>query len=1269
MSNKPKSKRERIKGWFRGLRVSSSSSASESVAPLPSGSLLSVASEPVHRTREVGSTCEENTTPLAGHDLATLQTQPAPSITSAHRLGPAPSSPRNDTPIPTTATLVAQAVGTAGSEPGPPTAMLNPPTEGSSLQADEAPAPSATSEPTPGMNKAWEALRWSLKKLADTSRAVAPIADAAKVILDCFDTIEAAAKNQEDYQELAAELNSLSETLADQVDKMPSEAVSKCVSGVARGIARQAEEIKNKAERGSERRLWAASSDEEDVVRRYRRIQSLFRQLQANLSMNTWSNTHDLLVDARLQALGPERQATYNSALSTTVGRRTCTKHTRTKVLSDLVSWVYDKNAPAVYWMNGMAGTGKTTIAYSFCEWLEQHDLLAGSFFCTRTSASCKDVARIIPTVVYQLARYSASFQNVLYDILSADPDVGSKSIPNQIESLLKESVQKTLSKPNGTMLDHLVIVIDALDECDDQNGVTILLDKLFELMPQLPLKVFMTSRPEPGIGSKMSAHPGLRQVIRLHDIETSMVRADIELYLKEELGFMSPGLSAEDLEQLVQRSGVLFIYAATLVRYIKPQGQPINSHKRLQSLLNLSSGTGKQHAPIDRLYMAILVAIFENSEREEDEIADIRAVLRTVLFAQEPISVPTIAKLAGIDDHTRVDDALSPLWSVLHLSESGLVSTLHASFPDFIFDQKRSADYFCDVNEHGAELTKRCFGVMKDELRFNICDLPSSFIPDEKVDDLQDRIKKNISASLAYACNYWTTHASLVKMPGEVTVEVQEFFGRRLLFWMEVMSLRQRLLVGLDGLRRVKQWLTRTGPTLSTLRPLIEDAINFYTSYTASPASGCTPHIYISLLPFCPRSSSVYTRYWPRMQGLLYLRGSLMDRRETAALATWDIGSPVFPVAYSPDGSRVAVGCSNGSVSIRNAYDGTLLVGPLQGHTKAVRSVVFSGDGRLVASGSHDRTIRVWDVRSGSLITDPFHGHTDTVNSISFSPDSTRIVSGSDDTTIRVWRATDGALIMDPLQGHTDAIYCVTFSPDGTLIASASHDKTIQLWHSHDGTPAASPLLGHTDPVNCVTFTPDGTRLVSASYDCTVRVWRVSDGSAVTGPFQGHTNWVTSVAVSGDGTLVASGSYDKTVRVWRLDDGTLAAGPFAGHTGAIWSVVYAPDGTRVISGSEDRTMRVWNVREGLVATASSDLPLSEFKWLCFSPDGAHVVTESYDNGIQMWSVTDGTCQPGSVDMRPPSPRLHMSSPDGLYTAQTDEDGDLVQVPPSMEAQ
>ncbi|CCO38159.1 hypothetical protein BN14_12324 [Rhizoctonia solani AG-1 IB] len=90
--------------------------------------------------------------------------------------------------------------------------------------------------------------------------------------------------------------------------------------------------------------------------------------------------------------------------------------------------------------------------------------------------------------------------------------------------------------------------------------------------------------------------------------------------------------------------------------------------------------------------------------------------------------------------------------------------------------------------------------------------------------------------------------------------------------------------------------------------------------------------------------------------------------------------------------------------------------------------------------------------------------------------------------------------------------------------------------------------------------------------------------------------------------------------------------------------------------------MRAWNVREGLVPAAFDHPPLSKFKSLCFSSDGAHVVTESYHNGIQMWSVADGTCQPASVDIRPLSPPSQNSSPDGLYTAETDEDGDLVQV-------
>ncbi|CEL62873.1 Vegetative incompatibility protein HET-E-1 OS=Podospora anserina GN=HET-E1 PE=4 SV=1 [Rhizoctonia solani AG-1 IB] len=604
---------------------------------------------------------------------------------------------------------------------------------------------------------------------------------------------------------------------------------------------------------------------------------------------------------------------------------------------------------------------------------------------------------------------------------------------------------------------------------------------------------------------------------------------------------------------------------------------------------------------------------------------AEIGTVLRMVLLTEEPIGVETIATLGGTLDGSRVEYALVPLRSVLHQSSTGLVSTLHASFPDFMFSQERSGPYFCDTVEYSPSLAEKCFKVMKTQLRMNICDLPSSFILDVKIEGLQDRIKANISPTLAYACRYWASHLRKAPRSGKLITVLEEFLVVQLLFWMEVMSLRRDLSTGIEVLYNSKQWLKVTAGR-GALRLGTGD-------HGCRCGELCGATCLDSGVPIDPAYIHLVT---PVLCSIKF---------ETTALATWDIGLIVLSLAYSLDGSRVAVGCGDGSVSIRNAYNGTVTVGPL-----------------FVASGSGDCTIRVWDVRSGSLVVGPFRGHADCVSSVSFSPDGTRIVSGSYDRTIRVWRAVDGTLLLDPLQGHVGAINSVTFSPDGSLIASASDDNTIRLWYSHDGTPAASPPHPHTKRVRCAVFTPDGSRIVSGSSDCTVRVWRVSDGSAVTGPLQGHTDAVTSVAVSGDGTLVASGSWDYTVRVWRLDDGTPAAGPFYGHTKAISSVVYAPDGTRVISGSYDETMRMWNVRGGLVSTAPSDLPSFKLKCICFSPNGAHIVTESDNNRIQMWSVADGTCQSASVDMRPPSPRPHLSSSGGLYTPQLNKDEQLLLV-------
>ena len=69
----------------------------------------------------------------------------------------------------------------------------------------------------------------------------------------------------------------------------------------------------------------------------------------------------------------------------------------------------------------------------------------------------------------------------------------------------------------------------------------------------------------------------------------------------------------------------------------------------------------------------------------------------------------------------------------------------------------------------------------------------------------------------------------------------------------------------------------------------------------------------------------------------------------------------PVFSVAYSPDGHRLACGGGDGTVRLWSADTGQPLGDPLTGHTDVVESVTFSPDGKHIASGSGDKTVRAW--------------------------------------------------------------------------------------------------------------------------------------------------------------------------------------------------------------------------------------------------------------------------------------------------------------------
>ncbi|CAE6524374.1 unnamed protein product [Rhizoctonia solani] len=1101
-------------------------------------------------------------------------------------------------------------------------------------------------------NSAWSSLRGSLGFLKNSSSVFPQLSSALESLLSCLDGLEVAVQHRQDFEDLATELALLSESLTQHMNESSSIPISGSTASVALAVERQAMVIRERLDRASGGGIRRASMDEEELVKHYRKIQSYFRQLQTNASMSTWSIANEQLVNTRLESLSPVKQAAYDSSLSIQINRRGCTEGTRIGVLDSLDDWLYDPTSSSIYWMNGMAGTGKTTIASTFCDRAERRKLLAASFFCTRASAECRDVGRIVPTIAYQLARYSIPFQSALCKILGQNPDIGSKNMLKQFEQLLKEPLQQV----KDTIPNNLVVVIDALDECDDRNGVELVLDMLFRHAAYVPLSFLVTSRPEPEIYNKMSSHAQSREAIHLHDIEQSLVRADIELYLKEELEFMSPPASQAEIEQLVQRAGTLFIYAATLVRYIRSGKRLADPHKRLRSALGLTPESTKKHTQIDALYTAVLKSALNEDDLEADEAEDIRVVLRTVLFAQEPISVETIANLAEIDDPERVIHALHPLRSVLHQSDqTGLVSTLHASFPDFMFSNERSGLYFYDVVEHSQLLAGRCLLVMKEQLRFNICNLASSFVPDVEVENLQERIKTNISPTLAYACRHWASHLGLAIHSDKLHALLDEFLSHRLLFWMEVLSLRKEMSTGIDGLLKVQLWLMHAEPALSGLVLFVDDARSFLAGFASNPTSYSTPHVYISSLAFSSHTNLVCNHYKKRVRGLLELQGSLTELREAAPLLTWTTGSEINSLALSPDGTRVVVGFYDATVRILSAYNAAVYVGPLQGHTDRVTSVAFSPDGGRIASASI-ACIRIWNAYNGTLINDSFKGRLGHINSVSFSPDGTLLVSAG--LIIQIWNAHDGT---PRLAGdfYIDLIHCAKFSPNGAHIAFPSADHAIQLWRSSDGTPVIPSFKGHTSRVICLAFTPDGSRLVSSSIDNTVRVWNTSDGTPVTNAFEGRKEFVKALAISPDGTRIAGGG-DNVVWIWKIEDGTLVAGPFFAGTISPNSLAYSPDGTRVFSGYYNGIIRVWNVRDGIFPPPPPppQNALIGIKSVTFSPDNLHFLS-SGKSTVNIWNATDGSfiTSPNESDIIPAP--FSTLSPDGSCIASTSKDGNL----------
>jgi WD40 repeat protein len=260
-------------------------------------------------------------------------------------------------------------------------------------------------------------------------------------------------------------------------------------------------------------------------------------------------------------------------------------------------------------------------------------------------------------------------------------------------------------------------------------------------------------------------------------------------------------------------------------------------------------------------------------------------------------------------------------------------------------------------------------------------------------------------------------------------------------------------------------------------------------------PISESIPHLYVSALALAPEWSEIAQRMRPFFPNIFDIAQGGGERWSPCLRAISHHG-PVYSVAFSLDGRRIASGSDDVVVRIWDSHTGAAILDPLQGHSDIVLSVAFSSDGRRIVSGSHDNTLRIWDAETGAGALRPLRGHSDEFRSVVFSPDGHLIASGSHDTTVRLWDTDMGAAVLEPLR-QLDWVLSIAFSPDGRYLVS-SGDFTLLIWDTKTGNTVFGPLCGHSDAVWRVAFSTDGCRIVSGSDDGTVRIWSAEPNAAV---------------------------------------------------------------------------------------------------------------------------------------------------------------------------
>ena len=358
--------------------------------------------------------------------------------------------------------------------------------------------------------------------------------------------------------------------------------------------------------------------------------------------------------------------------------------------------------------LDGPAGFGKSAIARTVAERWDRSKRLAGTFFFFRNSGDQSKVVRLVSTLAYDLTRYLPGTTQLIEDALIEDARLLNRPIEHQFQKLIVDPVAALPEQSH-----RQIIVIDALDECEDRESIRQLIEFITRIdYSKFPIDILFTSRREEHIRRIFESSPFSRMIYQISLSNTAFnVHGDIKRFLRSQFRIIyqgnprlmenipSPWPSRSDLNEIVRKVNGSFIFAFTLTRYISEGREP---PQRLKLIV-------ERHNGVDGMYREIVEQFWGHEH--------FPIVFSTIMLLRRPLSVIGLASLLDLT----IPDILTEIFKiqsilVIPADNKTPVDVVHTSLRDFSVSKERSGAIFVNTSRNQLITAERCLKVMSTQ-------------------------------------------------------------------------------------------------------------------------------------------------------------------------------------------------------------------------------------------------------------------------------------------------------------------------------------------------------------------------------------------------------------------------------------------------------------------------------------------------------------------------------------------------------------------------